>query len=83
MFAFEAQAQQQGVTKDQIVLGSIQDLSGPLAGFSKPAKNGMQMRVDEINANKIGVSGMTLLDTASLKKLTNPSTMTVQDNSCD
>ena len=41
---------QQGVTKDQIVLGSIQDLSGPLAGFSKPAKNGMQMRVDEINA---------------------------------
>ncbi|MDT3737573.1 MAG: ABC transporter substrate-binding protein [Denitratisoma sp.] len=48
--AWSAQAQQQGVTKDQIVLGSIQDLSGPLAGFSKPARNGMQMRVDEINA---------------------------------
>ncbi len=47
---------QQGVTKDQIVLGSIQDLSGPLAGFSKPAKNGMQMRVDEINASG-GVHG--------------------------
>ncbi|MBL8502091.1 MAG: ABC transporter substrate-binding protein, partial [Rhodocyclaceae bacterium] len=44
-----AQAQQLGVTKDTVVLGSIQDLSGPLAGFSKPAKNGMQMRVDEIN----------------------------------
>jgi branched-chain amino acid transport system substrate-binding protein len=39
----------QGVSKDQIVVGSIQDLSGPLAGFSKPARNGMQMRVDEIN----------------------------------
>ena len=54
--AWSAQAQQMGVTKDQIVLGSIQDLSGPLAGFSKPAKNGMQMRVDEINASG-GVHG--------------------------
>jgi len=54
--AWSAQAQQLGVTKDQIVLGSIQDLSGPLAGFSKPAKNGMQMRVDEINASG-GVHG--------------------------
>ena len=54
--AWSAQAQQQGVTKDQIVLGSIQDLSGPLAGFSKPARNGMQMRVDEINASG-GVHG--------------------------
>ncbi len=47
--AFGAQATQ-GVSKDEIVVGSIQDLSGPLAGFSKPARNGMQMRVDEINA---------------------------------
>jgi branched-chain amino acid transport system substrate-binding protein len=54
--AWSAHAQQQGVTKDQIVLGSIQDLSGPLAGFSKPARNGMQMRVDEINAAG-GVNG--------------------------
>ncbi len=54
--AFSAQAQQQGVTKDEIVLGSIQDLSGPLAGFSKPARNGMQMRVDEVNAAG-GVNG--------------------------
>ena len=28
-------AQSQGVSKDEIVLGSIQDLSGPLAGFGK------------------------------------------------
>ena len=45
-----AAAATQGVSKDEIVVGSIQDLSGPLAGFSKPARNGMQMRVDEINA---------------------------------
>ena len=44
-----ALAQQIGVTKDQITIATIQDLSGPLAGFSKPARNGMQMRVDEIN----------------------------------
>jgi branched-chain amino acid transport system substrate-binding protein len=54
--AWSAHAQQIGVTKDQVVLGSIQDLSGPLAGFSKPARNGMQMRVDEINASG-GVHG--------------------------
>jgi len=54
--SWTAQAQQLGVTKDTIVLGSIQDLSGPLAGFSKPARNGMQMRVDEINAQG-GVNG--------------------------
>ncbi len=42
-------ADQIGVTKDQITLATIQDLSGPLAGFGKAAKNGMQMRVDEIN----------------------------------
>lgn len=42
-------AQQIGVTKDQITIATIQDLSGPLAGFGKAAKNGMQMRADEIN----------------------------------
>jgi branched-chain amino acid transport system substrate-binding protein len=31
-----AQAQQ-GVTKDEILIGSIQDLSGPIAGFGKQA----------------------------------------------
>jgi branched-chain amino acid transport system substrate-binding protein len=42
-------ADQIGVTKDQITIATIQDLSGPLAGFGKAAKNGMQMRADEIN----------------------------------
>ena len=42
-------AQQQGVSKTEIVVGSIQDLSGPLAGYGKQARNGLQLRVDEIN----------------------------------
>ena len=41
--------QAQGVSKDTITLGSIQDLSGPLAGFGKQLRMGMQLRVDEIN----------------------------------
>ena len=51
-----ALAQQQGVTKDEIVLGSIQDLSGPLAGFGKQIRLGMMLRVDEINEQG-GVNG--------------------------
>jgi branched-chain amino acid transport system substrate-binding protein len=44
-----AMAQSQGVSKDEIVLGSIQDLSGPLAGFGKQVRFGMMLRVDEAN----------------------------------
>lgn len=44
-----AQAQTQGVTKNEIVIGTVQDLSGPIAGFGKQARNGIQMRVEEIN----------------------------------
>src|SRR5687767_11373001 len=40
---------QQGVTKDEIVLGTIQDLSGPIAGYGKQARNGMLLRVEEAN----------------------------------
>jgi branched-chain amino acid transport system substrate-binding protein len=47
---------QQGVTKDEIVLGSIQDLSGPIAGFGKQVRLGMMLRVDEINEQG-GVNG--------------------------
>jgi branched-chain amino acid transport system substrate-binding protein len=42
--------QAQGVSKDEIVIGSMQDLSGPIVAFSKQLKNGMEMRVEEINA---------------------------------
>jgi len=49
LIATLASAQQQGVSKDEIRIGTIQDLSGPLAGFGKQARNGMQLRVDELN----------------------------------
>nr|WP_316640188.1 ABC transporter substrate-binding protein [uncultured Roseateles sp.] len=54
-----AQAQSQGVNKDEIVVGSIQDLSGPLAGFGKQIRLGMNLRVDEINEQG-GVNGRKL-----------------------
>jgi branched-chain amino acid transport system substrate-binding protein len=39
----------QGVGKDEIVIATIQDLSGPVSPFGKAARNGIQLRVDEIN----------------------------------
>jgi branched-chain amino acid transport system substrate-binding protein len=47
---------QQGVSKDQITIGTIQDLSGPLAGFGKQIRLGMLLRVDEINEQG-GING--------------------------
>ena len=44
------------MTKNEIVLGSIQDLSGPIAGFGKQARFGMMLRVDELNEQG-GVQG--------------------------
>jgi branched-chain amino acid transport system substrate-binding protein len=41
---------QQGVSPAEIVIGTAQDLSGPIVNFSKATVNGMKMRVDEINA---------------------------------
>ena len=40
---------QQGISKDEILIGTIQDLSGPLAGYGKQARNGMAMAITEIN----------------------------------
>jgi len=51
-----ALAQSQGVNKNEIVLGSIQDLSGPLAGFGKQVRLGMMLRADEINEQG-GING--------------------------
>jgi len=42
-------AETPGVTKSEIVIGSIQDLSGPIAGYGKALRNGLQFRVDAIN----------------------------------
>ncbi len=58
-FATSAQAQQQGVSKGEIVVGSIQDLSGPLAAFGKQIRLGMMLRVDEINEQG-GIHGRKL-----------------------
>jgi branched-chain amino acid transport system substrate-binding protein len=49
MSALSALAQQQGVSKTEITIGTIQDLSGPLAGYGKAVRNGMQLRIDELN----------------------------------
>ncbi len=61
--ATAAQAQKavppQGVSKNEILLGSIQDLSGPIAGFGKQARAGMLLRVDEINEQG-GINGRKL-----------------------
>ena len=57
--ATAASAQSQGVTDKEIVIGSMQDLSGPLVAFSKQLKLGMEMRVDEINAAG-GINGRKL-----------------------
>lgn len=51
-----ASAQQQGVSKDEIVIGTIQDLSGPIAGFGKQIRSGMQLAVDELNEQG-GING--------------------------
>ena len=49
----------QGVNKGELVVGSIQDLSGPLAGFGKQIRLGMLLRVDEINEQG-GINGRKL-----------------------
>ena len=58
-----AQAQKdvplQGVSATEITLGSIQDLSGPIAGFGKQSRLGMLLAVDEINEQG-GIHGRKL-----------------------
>ena len=49
----------QGVSKNEILVGSIQDLSGPIAGFGKQVRLGMMLRVDEANEQG-GVNGRKL-----------------------
>ena len=47
--AVAAQAGTQGVTKDEIVIGTHTALSGPVAGWGIDATNGIRMRFDEVN----------------------------------
>jgi branched-chain amino acid transport system substrate-binding protein len=55
----QAPAPSQGISKSEIVIGTIQDLSGPVAAFGKQSRNGMQLRVDEINEQG-GINGRKL-----------------------
>jgi branched-chain amino acid transport system substrate-binding protein len=50
---------QQGVSASEIVIGTAQDLSGPIVSLSRPAVNGMRMKIDEINSAG-GVNGRKL-----------------------
>ena len=58
-FAGSVLAQTQGVSKNEIVIGTMQDLSGPIVAFSKQLVTGMNMRVDEQNALG-GINGRKL-----------------------
>jgi ABC-type branched-subunit amino acid transport system substrate-binding protein len=49
----------QGVTDNEVVIGTHQDLSGPITFWGVPVKNGMQLAVEEINA-KGGIHGRKL-----------------------
>ena len=59
LVAGSALAQQQGVSKTEVLIGTIQDLSGPLAGYGKQSRNGMLLRIDEANEQG-GVNGRKL-----------------------
>ena len=53
-----AQAQQ-GVSKNEILLGTLQDLSGPIAILGKQARQGMMLRLEEANEQG-GIHGRKL-----------------------
>src|SRR6201987_3984016 len=40
----------EGISANEIVIGTHQDLSGPIKGWGVPVSNGMKMAVEEVNA---------------------------------
>jgi branched-chain amino acid transport system substrate-binding protein len=50
MAAGAVQAETQGVTDSEVVIGSVNDLSGIFAAVGVPAVNGANLRFDEVNA---------------------------------
>ena len=58
LLAGGAQAQQ-GVSKNEILIGTIQDISGPLAAFGKAVRQGMLLRIEELNEQG-GIHGRKL-----------------------
>ncbi|MBC9072563.1 ABC transporter substrate-binding protein [Thauera sp. CAU 1555] len=59
LLALSATAQTPGVSRDEIVVGSIQDLSGPIAMLGAPVRDGMLLRFEDANAAG-GVHGRKL-----------------------
>jgi ABC-type branched-subunit amino acid transport system substrate-binding protein len=49
----------QGVTDQEIVIGTHMDLSGPIKSWGVPATNGMKLAVDQVNASG-GINGRKL-----------------------
>ena len=54
-----AQTATQGISKGEILIGTILDISGPIAAFGKQSRGGMQLRVEEINEQG-GINGRKL-----------------------
>ncbi|THF65406.1 ABC transporter substrate-binding protein [Pseudothauera rhizosphaerae] len=59
LLACSAAAQAPGVGREEIVVGSIQDLSGPIATLGAPTRDGMLLRFEDANAAG-GVHGRRL-----------------------
>jgi branched-chain amino acid transport system substrate-binding protein len=57
--AAQTKVTNEGITATEIVLGTHQDLSGPIKGWGVPVSNGMKMAVEEINAAG-GINGRKL-----------------------
>jgi len=55
----EVKVTDQGITPTEIVLGTHQDLSGPIKSWGVPVTNGMKLAVEEINAAG-GINGRKL-----------------------
>src|SRR5436309_647812 len=48
--AAQTKVTDQGISASEIVIGTHQDLSGPIKVWGVPVSNGMKMAVEEINA---------------------------------
>jgi len=56
VLAQEVKVTNQGISANEIVIGTHQDLSGPIKVWGVPVSNGMKMAVEEINAQG-GING--------------------------
>ena len=55
----QTQVSNQGISATEVVIGTHQDLSGPIKIWGVPVSNGMKLAVEEINAGG-GINGRTL-----------------------